>query len=104
MELTIKLKIKKINQKQIDWSVEKTCLDGICQQLAWFYGMTAPHALASDPADIQQQSGQEFRWQVEHVLFPALRFYLVPDKKLADSGSIIQVADLPDLYKVFERC
>jgi len=46
----------------------------------------------------------QFRWTVEHVLFPALRYYLVPPKRLVSSGDILQIADLPDLYKVFERC
>lgn len=29
---------------------------------------------------------------------------LVPPKDWIDNGTILQIADLPDLYKVFERC
>ena len=41
---------------------------------------------------------------MEFVLFPALRSSLKPDKKHAENGDILQLANLPDLYKVFERC
>ena len=43
------------------------------------------------------------RWQIEHVLFAAMRKYLVPPKALLERD-VVQVADLPDLYKIFERC
>ena len=41
---------------------------------------------------------------MEHVIFPALRVDLTPPKEMADDGSILQIADLHELYKVFERC
>ena len=43
------------------------------------------------------------RWQIQHVLFPAMRKYLVPPKALLDRD-VVQIANLPDLYRVFERC
>jgi DNA mismatch repair protein MLH1 len=43
------------------------------------------------------------RWQVQHVLFPAMRKYLVPPKALLDRD-VVQIANLPDLYRIFERC
>ncbi len=45
-----------------------------------------------------------WKWVVEHVLFPALRRGLIPPKNLSEDGTILQIANLPDLYKVFERC
>lgn len=48
--------------------------------------------------------GRPWKWTMQHVLFPALRHGLVPPKKLSEDGTILQVANLPDLYKVFERC
>ena len=45
-----------------------------------------------------------WKWIVQHVLFPALRQGLVPPKRLSKDGTLLQVANLPDLYKVFERC
>lgn len=57
------------------------------------------------------------RWQIEHVVMPAVREYLVPPRSLlgdpkskpgngaGGAGSaVVQVASLPDLYRVFERC
>ena len=43
------------------------------------------------------------RWQIQHILFPAMRRYLAAPKSLLDVD-VVQVASLPDLYKVFERC
>ena len=43
------------------------------------------------------------RWQIEHVLFPAMRKYLAAPQSLLDRD-VVQVASLPDLYRVFERC
>jgi len=49
-------------------------------------------------------SDQDWKWVVEHVLFPAVKANLLPPKRWIDDGTILQIADLPDLYKVFERC
>ncbi|KAG2464823.1 MLH1 protein, partial [Polypterus senegalus] len=49
-------------------------------------------------------SEKPWRWTVEHVVFKAFRSFLAPPKKFAEDGSILQIANLPDLYKVFERC
>jgi len=41
---------------------------------------------------------------IEHVIFPTLKTDFLPPRKMAEDGSILQIADLHDLYKVFERC
>ena len=41
---------------------------------------------------------------MEHTVFPAMKKYLKPPKECADNRTFNMVADLPDLYKVFERC
>ena len=44
-------------------------------------------------------------WQVENVLYRALKSpNFVPCQRLATDGSVLRVANLTDLYKVFERC
>ena len=53
-------------------------------------------------SDLYKQS--PWQWTVEHVIFPALRTDFIPPRKMAEDGSILQIADLHDLYKVFERC
>lgn len=47
---------------------------------------------------------KDWKWTVEHVLFPAIKSSLLPPKSWLSNGAILQIADLPDLYKVFERC
>ena len=47
---------------------------------------------------------QDLRWTVEHVIYPALRHSFLPPKWFAEDATILQIANLPDLYKVFERC
>ena len=41
---------------------------------------------------------------MEHTVFPAVKKYLKPPKECADNRTFNMVADLPELYKVFERC
>lgn len=45
-----------------------------------------------------------WQWKVEHVLFKAFRSLFSPPKHFSEDGSVLQIASLPDLYKVFERC
>jgi hypothetical protein len=41
---------------------------------------------------------------IEHVIFPALRCNFLPPRTFATDGTVIQVACLEKLYKIFERC
>lgn len=43
-------------------------------------------------------------WTIQHLLFPALKFFLKPPIHMANDGTIVQVASLENLYKIFERC
>ena len=45
-----------------------------------------------------------WQWSREHVLLPALRTKLIPLCHMATDGCVLQIANLHDLYKVFERC
>ncbi|KAM7063681.1 DNA mismatch repair protein Mlh1 isoform 2-T2 [Molossus nigricans] len=45
-----------------------------------------------------------WKWTVEHVVYKAFRSHLLPPKHFTEDGNILQLANLPDLYKVFERC
>lgn len=59
------------------------------------------HALAQDGEVSEEKT---WKWTVEHTLFSAFRNFLFPPKTFAEDSSILQIANLPDLYKVFERC
>jgi hypothetical protein len=43
-------------------------------------------------------------WVTQHVLFPRLRNAFHPHRALAKDGTVTQVANLENLYKIFERC
>ncbi len=83
---------------QVNWTSEAECFDTFLRELAYFY-IPIP-TVSEDP---ESETYKAERWQIEHILFPAIRRYLVPPKSLLDRD-VVQVANLPDLYKVFERC
>ncbi|KCV73281.1 hypothetical protein H696_00823 [Fonticula alba] len=80
----------------VPWAEESPCLEGLARELARFY--------APDPRDITDAGGDAFARPLEQVVFPYIKSYLLPPEHLATDGSILQVASLPDLYRVFERC
>lgn len=45
-----------------------------------------------------------WKWKVEHLLYPAFKSSLCMPKQFEDDGTILKIADLKELYKVFERC
>ncbi|KAK0204070.1 histidine kinase-like ATPase [Desarmillaria ectypa] len=90
---------------QVSWTSEKECFESFLRELAYFY-VPGP-APCFDPAapktDEQKAQDKAERWQVQHILFPAMRRYLTAPKSLLERD-VVQIADLPNLYKVFERC
>ncbi|KIK02865.1 hypothetical protein K443DRAFT_96092 [Laccaria amethystina LaAM-08-1] len=88
---------------QVDWSSEKECFESFLRELAYFYTPLSP--LLQDLSESESHADQlkAERWQIQHTLFPAMRRYLVAPKSLLDRD-VVQIANLPDLYKVFERC
>jgi DNA mismatch repair protein MLH1 len=54
--------------------------------------------IPSDADATPQQS-----WTIQHMFFPAFRDFR-PPKKFANDGTVIEIASLENLYKVFERC
>jgi len=58
----------------------------------------------SADAGPEEASERDWRWRVAELLYPALRRRLRPPQHMAADGTILQLADLHQLYKVFERC
>ncbi|XP_073977538.1 DNA mismatch repair ATPase Mlh1 [Rhodnius prolixus] len=79
----------------VNWKEEQPCFEGICRETASFYSFGN---LFDD------NSEREWKWVAEYVIFPAIKKYMFPKKTFADDETILQLANLPDLYKVFERC
>jgi len=88
----------------VDWSSEEECFGSFLKELAYFYVPGPPIAHSQAPSlDQDQGTIESERWQIQHVLFPAMRKYFVAPKRLLEHD-VVQVANLPDLYRVFERC
>lgn len=84
----------------MEWQSEKECFFTLMREIAHFYSPSPSHFIPSDGARSQAKAAT---WQTEHVLFHALRKFLVAPRSLLESD-VVQVANLPDLYRVFERC
>jgi len=87
---------------QVDWQTEIQCFDTFFRELAYFY-TPGPSLVEKDDSEQEEAQEKSERWQIQHILFPAMRRYLQAPKSLLDRD-VVQIACLPDLYKVFERC
>lgn len=54
--------------------------------------------------DRQRAAQLQHEWMAQHVMLPALRMFLRPQRQRATDGSVVQVASLERMYKIFERC
>ncbi|CAK9684510.1 DNA mismatch repair protein MutL family protein [Candida parapsilosis] len=95
---------------RINYDNEKQCLHGILRQIALLY---VPEPLDDGCDQEEQQEGggidddvgskrESLEHELENVLFPEIKKQFLATKNLA--RDVIQIADLPGLYKVFERC
>ena len=55
-------------------------------------------------SEVPGSNANPWKWTVEHIIYKAFRSHLLPPKHFTEDGNILQLANLPDLYKVFERC
>jgi DNA mismatch repair protein MLH1 len=88
---------------QVNWTDEAECFRTFMRELAYFYIPGPLPSEAPQVNDLELDTEKLERWQIQHVLFPAMRKYFVAPKKVLDAD-VVQVASLPDLYRVFERC
>ncbi|NXP72461.1 MLH1 protein, partial [Ramphastos sulfuratus] len=94
---------------EVNWDEEKECFESLSKELAMFYSIRKQYIIdEANPTSSQNEEADSgsttWKWTVEHVLYKAFRTYLLPPKHFAEDGNILQLANLPDLYKVFERC
>ncbi|XP_046396691.1 DNA mismatch repair protein Mlh1 [Ischnura elegans] len=100
---------------EVEWGDEKLCFETLCRETARFYAMSLDQGeedeeKGDEPVERAVVDGQsdseEASWRhvVEHKVYTALRKTLLPPKGFSTDGCVLQVAHLPDLYKVFERC
>ncbi|KAM7409094.1 hypothetical protein PAMA_002685 [Pampus argenteus] len=90
---------------EVNWDNEKECFRDFCKECSMFYSIRKEYILEAEPAEEQQDAElNSWRWNVEHIIFKAFRTLFSPPMHLSEDGSVLQIANLPDLYKVFERC
>ena len=113
----------------VNWEEEKSCFDTCAKTIACFYageddvscgdvetgtdenrvppGEYVARARAEGSAGVQPALGgsiEDVEWVTRHVLFPAVSRRLLPTRASASDGTVLQVACLEQLYRVFERC
>lgn len=49
-------------------------------------------------------AGRGWKWNIEHLIYPAARKLLHPPRHFAQDTTFLQIANLTELYRVFERC
>lgn len=76
---------------EVNWESEKECFDTFAKETALYYSKL-------------NDENENWKWMVEHVFYSAIKGYFLPPKNFTENAAILQIADLPNLYKVFERC
>ncbi|KAF6100185.1 mutL-like protein 1 [Phyllostomus discolor] len=94
---------------EVNWDEEKECFESLSKECAMFYSVRKQYISEESTLSGQQGGGpgsapQPWKWTVEHVVYKAFRSHLLPPKHFTEDGTVLQLANLPDLYKVFERC
>ncbi|XP_031847500.1 DNA mismatch repair ATPase Mlh1 [Nomia melanderi] len=78
---------------EVEWSAEQSCFKSFCRETARYYSQMNP-----------VHNNHDWKYVTEHVLYSAIKESLLPPKHFAHDSTILRIANLPDLYKVFERC
>nr|XP_048279459.1 DNA mismatch repair protein Mlh1 isoform X1 [Myodes glareolus] len=94
---------------EVNWDEEKECFDSLSKECAMFYSIRKQYileesALSGQQSDMPGSPPKPWKWTVEHIIYKAFRSHLLPPKHFTEDGNVLQLANLPDLYKVFERC
>eukprot|EP01126_Amoeba_proteus_P061080 TRINITY_DN8158_c0_g1_i2.p1 TRINITY_DN8158_c0_g1~~TRINITY_DN8158_c0_g1_i2.p1 ORF type:complete len:269 (-),score=72.73 TRINITY_DN8158_c0_g1_i2:72-878(-) len=107
---------------EVEWDEEQECFETLARELAEFYCLQYEDEDGEDGEEEEEggdgtgggsggdgggnraKKSNSRAWTVEHVFFPAFRQRFLPPKTAAEDGTIVRVASLDKLYKVFERC
>jgi len=92
---------------EVEWDEEQTCFETLSREFSEFYCLQYDEDETEDePADLSVVTPKENsrNWSIEHVFFPAFRRRFLPPQSASEDGSVIRIASLDKLYKVFERC
>ncbi|XP_059520235.1 DNA mismatch repair protein Mlh1 [Myotis daubentonii] len=94
---------------EVNWDEEKECFESLSKECAMFYSIRKQYiseesTLSGQQIEAPGSTPNPWKWTVEHVVYKAFRSHLLPPKHFTEDGNVLQLANLPDLYKVFERC
>ncbi|XP_034082087.1 DNA mismatch repair protein Mlh1 isoform X1 [Gymnodraco acuticeps] len=89
---------------EVNWDNERECFRDFGKECSTFYSIRKRYILEAEPGEEQEAEVNSWRWKVEHVIFKYFRTLFSPPKNFSEDGTVLQIANLPDLYKVFERC
>ena len=90
---------------EVNWTDEQDCFEGVCVQLAYLFSVPPP-----SKNDGAASSGSTDTTVVAHsatVLrdwWHAFRHLLIPPREFSRNMTVIHLASLEKLYRVFERC
>ncbi len=110
---------------EVNWMEEEECFHSICTELGFFYSKipillenfyqncsksTSELSSIKSVTELDNDNHAEDdltdaskKW-IQHTLFPAICILLVPPSDIVSSGTVVKLAVLSSLYKVFERC
>jgi DNA mismatch repair protein MLH1 len=106
----------------IDWESEQTCFESIALQLSKFYMIQPGMYLNQKQNENEKQNHNEINtndtsssltstssnsslnWFISNILFPSVRRTFTPPHTFSNDGTVVQMACLEQLYKIFERC
>ncbi|XP_044272404.1 DNA mismatch repair protein Mlh1 [Tribolium madens] len=80
---------------EVNWETEKECFDTVAKETALYY---------SKMSENSKWETNDWKWVTEHVVYAAVKEYFIPPKKFTENVAVLEIANLPNLYKVFERC
>ncbi|PIA16095.1 DNA mismatch repair protein MutL [Coemansia reversa NRRL 1564] len=83
----------------VNWDDEQQFFKSFTNVLATLYVLEPP--LSDDP----QNTKDDYRLVVEHRILPSMKgsSFWAPESILVENA-LVQLVDLPDLYRIFERC
>ncbi|XP_021569720.1 DNA mismatch repair protein Mlh1 isoform X2 [Carlito syrichta] len=98
-----------LDSPESGWTEEDGPKEGLAEYIVEFLKKKAEmladyFSLEIDENEVPGSTPNSWKWTVEHIVYKAFRSHLLPPKHFTEDGNILQLANLPDLYKVFERC
>eukprot|EP01083_Nonionella_stella_P084629 234326_1 len=92
--------------EECDWDEESRCFESVSTHIAKLYAVRPGYYLKGKDGNADDSSSDSLKWTIEHTLFPHFRqpMEFSPPRHFANDGTVVEIAALENLYKIFERC